>query len=426
MPFSLGLVVPLIIMMAYIVLGWRRRGTDVPDDKFADTCYYLGFIFTITSIIFSLFDLPEIETRLSDMAIRFGAAMIATVLGLVARVYLVSFKRDAMDAMETAESSIIEAAEAFRVQLEMVSEKFAIYESKVLQSTELAAARVESALEANAKALNGQLNQFFTELAQGLTDQAKLQISTISKTTNRMEAAASITVTRIGDGLRLLDQELTALLTALRDRVNTTTLPSDHFTRMLDEPLQRLQKTAGDLAGAVSYAEGAILQSGEALEQQAAKVGQAGEQLHDALRAVDSATKAQASTQEQLDAHLAALRDVRASLQTVEEAIRRTSSTTGPMVAAGPTASVRPLQPPLPLTMSEGRAPELPWPTTPQATATAGNAQPAALPQAPDGTRQATSISPAISTVPRNGQFGAIEGSGQRVVASESGTKPEA
>ena len=88
--WSLGFTVPLLIMSAYIFLGYHRRDNDVTDEKFADTCYYLGFIFTITSIIFSLFDLPNIGTKIQDIAVRFGAAMVSTVLGLGVRVYLVS------------------------------------------------------------------------------------------------------------------------------------------------------------------------------------------------------------------------------------------------------------------------------------------------------------------------------------------------
>src|SRR5205085_699535 len=84
--WSFGLAFPLLIMAAYVWLGLNRRDGDVPDEKFADSCYYLGFIFTITSIIFSLFDLPNIGTKMQDIAVRFGAAMVSTVAGLVVRV----------------------------------------------------------------------------------------------------------------------------------------------------------------------------------------------------------------------------------------------------------------------------------------------------------------------------------------------------
>ena len=78
-PWSLGFWIPLVLMVAYIILGLKRHDSDVTDEKFADTCYYLGFIFTITSIIFSLLELPSIGTKIQDIAVRFGAAMVSTV-----------------------------------------------------------------------------------------------------------------------------------------------------------------------------------------------------------------------------------------------------------------------------------------------------------------------------------------------------------
>ena len=106
--WSLGLVLPLLVMAAYIALGLKRQDRDVTDEKFADSCYYLGFIFTITSIVFSLFDLPNIGERIQDIAVRFGAAMVSTVLGLAVRVYLVSFRPDSSDALKDAEDAVLE------------------------------------------------------------------------------------------------------------------------------------------------------------------------------------------------------------------------------------------------------------------------------------------------------------------------------
>jgi len=60
--WTFGFIIPLAFMAAYVVLGLKRQDQEVSDEKFADSCYYLGFIFTISSIILSLFDLPNIGT----------------------------------------------------------------------------------------------------------------------------------------------------------------------------------------------------------------------------------------------------------------------------------------------------------------------------------------------------------------------------
>jgi hypothetical protein len=147
MPWSLGFGVPIAIMVAYIVVGLNRSDDDVSDEKFADTCYYLGFIFTITSIIFSLFDLPNIGTRIQDIAIRFGAAMVSTVFGLAVRVYLVSFRKDGADAVQDVEDAVVEAAHRFREQLVIAVEKLRGFEETVDRAATNAVERVNLQVE---------------------------------------------------------------------------------------------------------------------------------------------------------------------------------------------------------------------------------------------------------------------------------------
>src|SRR6266853_1721976 len=89
-PWFLGFWAPLVMMATYVVIGFARRGEDVGDEKFGDSCYYLGFIFTISSIAFSLFDVPQLDQagKLKDIAVRFGAAMVSTFFGIIVRIYL--------------------------------------------------------------------------------------------------------------------------------------------------------------------------------------------------------------------------------------------------------------------------------------------------------------------------------------------------
>ena len=165
MPWSLGFAVPLTLMLFYIGVGLGRRRDDVSDEKFADSCYYLGFIFTITSITFSLFDLPSIGTQLESIAVRFGAAMVSTVLGLGVRVYLVSFEHDATDAYRDAEEAVIDASRRFTQQLGLSLERLRDFEAEVDLAAKVSVERVNLQLEAIARTQAEQMNDFFADLA---------------------------------------------------------------------------------------------------------------------------------------------------------------------------------------------------------------------------------------------------------------------
>ena len=165
-PWILGFGVPICIMVVYIWLGLFRRDSDVSDDKFADSAYYLGFIFTITSIIFSLFDLPNIGAKIQDIAVRFGAAMVSTVLGLGIRVYLVSFRVDVSDAIRDAEDTLLGATRAFTERLTMALERLQDFESRVDLATRSSIERVNLQVEALSKNHADKLTGFFSDLTK--------------------------------------------------------------------------------------------------------------------------------------------------------------------------------------------------------------------------------------------------------------------
>ena len=163
-PWILGFGLPLVVMAGYIAIGVTRKDTDVSDEKFADSCYYLGFIFTIASIILSLFDLPNIGTNLQSIAVRFGAAMVSTVAGLIVRVYLVSFRKDASDAVRDAEEEVIEASNRFREHLVIAYEKLIDFQATVDDACRQTVERSNLQIAGLSKKHAERLSGFFGEL----------------------------------------------------------------------------------------------------------------------------------------------------------------------------------------------------------------------------------------------------------------------
>jgi hypothetical protein len=163
-PWVLGFSAPLLVMAIYVALGLARDKSDVSDEKFADSCYYLGFIFTISSIIFSLFDLPQIGEKIAVIAVRFGAAMVSTVVGLIVRVYLVSFKEEPAEALRAAEDSVVDAHARLREQLLITLEKMQEFQSEIDLAARGSVERVNIQIENLTKSYGGKLQDFFQQL----------------------------------------------------------------------------------------------------------------------------------------------------------------------------------------------------------------------------------------------------------------------
>lgn len=314
-PWDLGFAVPLALMSAYILIGLKRNDKDVTDEQFADTCYYLGFIFTITSIIFSLFDLPNIGTKIQDIAVRFGAAMVSTVLGLAVRVYLVSFKWDVANAIHDAEEAVIEASQRFREQLIIAFEKLRDFQADVSLASKATVERVNMEVEALSKNHANKLTDFFGELTNRNQKAFTEALAEVRGASVRLANSVDVYSKGMQTNLASIEQRVGAFTDAVTDRLRTTTFPDEYFSKNLAGPLTQLQGAAAEISGTVVRAstevgESTVALSG-ALKKLRAKAGAAADSLDTVLRlteqqqAVLASSQGQLTTLEQLNTTLA-------------------------------------------------------------------------------------------------------------------------
>lgn len=95
-PWSLGFWVPLGFMSVYLTYGAlavRNKSYQVKT-VFGDSCYYLGFVFTIASIILAMADFDSVHVDIGSIAIRFAAAMVTTGVGMAFRICYVTFGQE--------------------------------------------------------------------------------------------------------------------------------------------------------------------------------------------------------------------------------------------------------------------------------------------------------------------------------------------
>ncbi len=95
-PMLWGIYIPLGVFLLYIAYGvtlvWNA--SERTRLNFADGCYYLGFLFTITTIVLALADASQAgKLHVTDISIRFAGAMASTVIGMIVRLVYVLFER---------------------------------------------------------------------------------------------------------------------------------------------------------------------------------------------------------------------------------------------------------------------------------------------------------------------------------------------
>lgn len=117
----ISLVIPIVVMAAYIIITYFAK-SDLPMTIIGDSYYYQGFIFTLTALMGSLFSLGINEkVDMNAMVASFGAALITTIIGLTARLFINSFSINSQQRREKLEVEIERALATFSGQLEVLT-----------------------------------------------------------------------------------------------------------------------------------------------------------------------------------------------------------------------------------------------------------------------------------------------------------------
>ncbi|MFM0009151.1 hypothetical protein [Paraburkholderia sediminicola] len=269
-PWLFGFAFPLTVMAVYILIGGKRLDKSVSDEKFADSCYYLGFIFTVTSIIFCLLDLPSIGTKMSFIAVRFGAAMVSTVFGLMVRVYWVSFREDFDDAVKSAEGGVIDASHRLCEQLTMVLENLRDLQTQVDDATNQSVAKVSVGIEELTKFYGQKLSEFFQQLTAENAKAFSSSLNEVKEASRRLSNSVDSYSNGMTQNLQSVESRVMQFADVVTRRLEQTTFPDDYFASRLTEPLAQLSQDTNDIATTVRAAAGEMLQSVDSLRIAAA------------------------------------------------------------------------------------------------------------------------------------------------------------
>jgi hypothetical protein len=328
MQWSLGLVFPLCVMGAYIALGLKRQDRDVTDEKFADSCYYLGFIFTITSIVFSLFDLPNIGERIQDIAVRFGAAMVSTVAGLIVRVYLVSFRPDSSDALQDAEDAVLEAAQKFREQLLMAYEKLGDFQSQVTTATQTSVEAAKLQVEKLAQDHSVRMERVFVELNERNQLAVTQALSEVSNASSRMAQSVDSYAQSMKTSLQSLGEKVEAFGDGVTERLKTTTFPDDYFAIRLAAPLEQLKEASSLVSEQMQNAASGAGDAAKVLATAIRKLTTKATQAEEALDTVVRITTSQHALIDSSTAQLGQLNKLGELLAEVHQALQASTTAT--------------------------------------------------------------------------------------------------
>lgn len=301
-----AIVIPILLIALYVYVGINRTDRTLTDEKFADTCYYMGFIFTITSIVIGLFGLEEVGKNFAQIAFRFGAAMVSTLIGLIARVYLVSFKLDTNSAFDSAEDALIRGSQAFVAKLRAASDQYSKFESRVTASTNLVEEHVRERFEKLSGQYSDQLQAHFEVQQQELGKLINAAMKNMAEATASMTSAVEPLKIRVTQATDELEGRLTKFQEEMNQRLLTIKFPDDYFS-------DRLAKPVSELSNALSNVTAQVGAVADEVKSSSATLGRAITSLNKKLESGESnLTAIEAVVQTSQDAVTTAARNTQA------------------------------------------------------------------------------------------------------------------
>jgi len=162
-------VAAMLLYGGYILFSPRYR---LRDDRAGDSLYYLGFLFTMVSLAYSLYEFAGTDASTRSIITNFGIALATTILGLTLRVIYHQMRQDPFDVEREAHFELTDAVSKLRGEVHEAIIGFGTLRIAVIQSLGESKAAVDASaatLRRQAKSIADYGNKTVNAIA-GLTD----------------------------------------------------------------------------------------------------------------------------------------------------------------------------------------------------------------------------------------------------------------
>lgn len=266
-------------MFLYAWVVGRSGVGKLRADQAGDNCYYLGLIYTLTSLAFAIFTFDPEDTA-NVIVNGFGVALATTIVGLILRVFFNQSRVDVHEIEEDARQELVEAASRLKTQLNQISMGFSDFALGLQQSMdELRQATTSSVTDSSEQAINTvrQLASAADDALKNQTGEFKEQVALLTKATEASRRALE----RHADSLAELAERQQGTSHSLETMQNVVVATADASERLRDQ-----QQAMAELQGAMSSLA-------EALSSNATKLNSVTDGSISALSEVTTQLKAQ-------------------------------------------------------------------------------------------------------------------------------------
>jgi hypothetical protein len=248
-------LVPVCIMIAYATLLGFARLFRLRDDQSGDNLYYMGFLFTLTSLAVSLYEFRTNQGAADQIVQNFGIAIASTIAGIALRIFFNQMRRDPIEVEQTARLELADAARKVKRELESTVLEFSYFRRATQQSLAEAVEEINTQLKDANGRIVGQLDEFAARSSKPIEEASKKSGDAIVHLNARISEALESAISRIAGEVGQLSQTTQQMIRSLESivaKLNTLQTPEQIIEIKLNPMIQGLTRAVNNFG---KYAE---------------------------------------------------------------------------------------------------------------------------------------------------------------------------
>lgn len=199
---------PVALMVGYAVAILLLRRLRLRDDQTGDNFYYMGFIFTLTSLAMSLIQYST-GSDVSEIVVNFGIAVASTIAGIVLRILFNLVRRDPVEVEHVARLELADASRRVRLELDDILMELAHFRRTNQQMLEEGFHEIrdevqraaDASTEAIAKSAEAARAQAALWSSGGAADQVRDELGQLATTLHELNSVLQQETLRRRDGV---------------------------------------------------------------------------------------------------------------------------------------------------------------------------------------------------------------------------------
>lgn len=296
-------------IVLYCGLSWKSPRFRIREDRIGDSAYYLGFLFTLVSLSWALYQFTE-QGGTERVISGFGIALATTIFGLAARVFFQQMREDPVEVEQTVRHSLNEQVQHLQRELRLSIESLALIRTRTQEEL--------------GKTLGAGLREVLRDSRTAVAEEVAFLHESVSETLSAVKGAVEASTTQAAETRKSTGKLLKAVDT-LAEKIDAARAPTDglkdkveQYANALDRILkgeatrvEANQKSAAAIVGVYKEMEARALDAAVVMEESKKAVDEMRAMITESTATAQAMAQSAAKVTEEMirraDEHLALL-----------------------------------------------------------------------------------------------------------------------